>query len=787
VPPGHSSIGSAASNQIVISLRGVSRTHAALHREGVEITLKDLGSRNGTRVNGERVERARIVPGDEIDLGPVRLRLEREGEHDGGRTERECGGRADPPTAAAALAAFALVAQVVAGKPTRDALFLSSFSPRVLPAVMLLSSLLGMAAVLPFGRALARWPPARLVPLAVAAQAALLGLEWALCLVLPRPGAVVVYLHAALGATVMAGFWSLVNERFDPHTAKRVLGRIGAGGSLGGLCAGGLAWATAGVFPLPHMLLVLAGINALALLPLRRLAAAGPGEGRDGEPPSPAGLGQGLHLLREVSYLRLLALIVGLSALAEALLDYNLKAAAATVLAPGAALMSFFALFHTTVALLALLSQWTLARTSLEALGLAGTVAVLPGAVIAGSATAFLSPRLLTATLARGCQAALQASLFRSGCELLFTAIAPSRKRPTKAIVDVGFDRLGGLVGAALALAVTQATSAAGARALFLAAAAASVSALLLSRRLHQGYVEALADSLRSGAVRLDLADTFDSTTRSTLVQTGLAAEVRTRHQGSEAEALAAPDQAGALDPPLRDAVILRSGDAHAIRGLLSREGLDPLLTGHLIPLLGRDDVGADVLRALTRLAPLVTGQLVDALLDPSRPAAARRRLARVLRAGDVRRAVEGLTVGFDDSEFAVRHGCALALLALGRNAARPLVSSATAFAAARAEIQRAREAGRDALPERRLRHVFALLALALDREPLLLAYRALRRGHPLRGAALEYLYNVLPEALRAALWPLLGEVQGVPATGRTREELVADLRRVRLSPGRRP
>jgi hypothetical protein len=42
---------------------------------------------------------------------------------------------------------------------------------------------------------------------------------------------------------------------------------------------------------------------------------------------------------------------------------------------------------------------------------------------------------------------------------------------------------------------------------------------------------------------------------------------------------------------------------------------------------------------------------------------------------------------------------------------------------------------------------VFALLSLAVEREPLQAAYRALVGGDAsLRGTALEYLENVLPE-----------------------------------------
>jgi DNA-binding NtrC family response regulator/pSer/pThr/pTyr-binding forkhead associated (FHA) protein len=50
----------------------VSRMHARIRRDGDAIEVEDLGSRNGTRVNGERIEGTRrLTSGDEIVIGPI--------------------------------------------------------------------------------------------------------------------------------------------------------------------------------------------------------------------------------------------------------------------------------------------------------------------------------------------------------------------------------------------------------------------------------------------------------------------------------------------------------------------------------------------------------------------------------------------------------------------------------------------------------------------------------------------------------------------------------------------
>src|SRR3954453_23625737 len=63
-------IGRSTGSDFVIRDATVSRRHAAIHREGYAWFVEDLGSKNGTRVNGRPVQgRAVIAPGDELGFG----------------------------------------------------------------------------------------------------------------------------------------------------------------------------------------------------------------------------------------------------------------------------------------------------------------------------------------------------------------------------------------------------------------------------------------------------------------------------------------------------------------------------------------------------------------------------------------------------------------------------------------------------------------------------------------------------------------------------------------------
>ena len=71
-----SAVGRASGNDLVISAADVSREHARLRRDGNELEVRDLGSRNGTWVNGVRISTQRARSGDEIAFGTLRYRLD---------------------------------------------------------------------------------------------------------------------------------------------------------------------------------------------------------------------------------------------------------------------------------------------------------------------------------------------------------------------------------------------------------------------------------------------------------------------------------------------------------------------------------------------------------------------------------------------------------------------------------------------------------------------------------------------------------------------------------------
>ena len=62
-----------------IPLSDVSRKHCRMIMSGETVKVEDLGSSNGTYVNGERVQQAELSAGDSLQVGPVIFVLQVDG------------------------------------------------------------------------------------------------------------------------------------------------------------------------------------------------------------------------------------------------------------------------------------------------------------------------------------------------------------------------------------------------------------------------------------------------------------------------------------------------------------------------------------------------------------------------------------------------------------------------------------------------------------------------------------------------------------------------------------
>jgi hypothetical protein len=715
-----------------------------------------------------------------------------------------------PAEVGAVAAALFMLAAHVASKATRDALFLSLFPVTELPRAMIAAAVVSLLSAAAMSRLLARKGPSRVVPAAFALSALLFAGEWLLLSAAPGIATVALYLHsAAFGALLISAFWSVANERFDPHAGKPTFARIGSFAALGGVVGGLVAGPLAALLGVPAMLLVLCALHLGCAAAI--LGIGGARAGRAAAAPEARGP-SALRQLRERPLLLQMGALVAVIAVVDSLLDYALKSEAAASLVGREALIRFFAVFYTAVGLVGFGLQALLGPRVLGGLGLGGAMALAPSVVLLAGGLASAFTRLWTVALVRGAAFATAHSFFRSGFELLYTPLPPAAKRPTKAYVDVGAQRLGDLVGGGAILALLALVPGLPTSLILALAACVAAVALWLVVRLHQGYVQALAESLRAGTLTLGESEALDATTARTLAgsrvtidRAELLARIRELQRAQAAPQprvaadAAAPVATGELAAFFERVSALASGDPARARTALA-EGRDEVaLLPHVLPLLAGFDLREDALDFLRRAAPRAVGQLGDALLDPAQSVLVRRRLPSALEAAPSGRAMDVLCRGLEDPDFDVRFHCgrAAARLLAREPALRPAPEVAWAAVARELAVEprswehqgRRRhesragsvllDAGSLESVSRSLEHVFTLFALVLDPELMGFALRGLHAGDAnLRGTALEYLEATLPEAVRRALWPRLHGVEAPAGPKRATAEIAEELLR---------
>lgn len=77
LPEGESIVGRDEEAQIRIASEEVSRTHCAIVSQTGQLVVRDLGSRNGTFVNGKPITgETALHPGDLLVIGPMGFRME---------------------------------------------------------------------------------------------------------------------------------------------------------------------------------------------------------------------------------------------------------------------------------------------------------------------------------------------------------------------------------------------------------------------------------------------------------------------------------------------------------------------------------------------------------------------------------------------------------------------------------------------------------------------------------------------------------------------------------------
>jgi AAA family ATP:ADP antiporter len=293
-------------------------------------------------------------------------------------------------------------------------------------------------------------------------------------------------------SVVVVEFWRTVSDAYTIVEAKRVFGRVGAGGTAGAVVGSGLAVVLATWLPARH-LLVAAGVVLLAAAALTRIGSASlpHAPAAPGIPPSASPL----HTIRKDRYLRGLAACLFLATVTATLSDFIFKGIL-TRDVPAADLARVFAGVSLGVNLGSLLLQMTVVGPLIRRLGVTRSLAVLPSALSLAAAGLFAGAGLVAAIVLRITDNTLRYSIHRATADLLYVPLSPALRARTKTVIDVLSQRVGQIVGSAAILGVWWLGGAY--RAVAATIVLLAVATVIIAIRLTQPYLDLFRSTLRT-------------------------------------------------------------------------------------------------------------------------------------------------------------------------------------------------------------------------------------------------------------------------------------------------
>ena len=345
---------------------------------------------------------------------------------------------------------FLVIASFVAGKATRDALFLNRFSARDLPYVDIAVALLVGVWVAIYIRVGRHVSVRTLLAGSLVFFASNSLLFWYLSQWRDRPWVLpLVYVWVGMfGVVAVAQVWTLANYVLTTREAKRLFAFIGSGAISGTSSAASSCstrprgWAPrARCSALPRRSLICA-VLVDRLWRLRHLAqASGREEGDAGA--GTATLRQSVLEIVGSPYLTAIATVILASSFVTAVAAWQFKAIARGMIKDKDALTAFFGSFMFYTGLLSLTLQYLVTSRLLRRFGLGVALSVVPVALTLGSVSLLVFGSLAAAIFLRGSDQVLRYAIDRPPVELLYLPLPAEQTLQVKSFIDTVVWRLG--------------------------------------------------------------------------------------------------------------------------------------------------------------------------------------------------------------------------------------------------------------------------------------------------------------------------------------------------------
>jgi ATP:ADP antiporter, AAA family len=362
--------------------------------------------------------------------------------------------KSEAPTALLMFAYFFLVlAMYMIGKAARDAMFIGSFGALKLPYALVaqavaLSAL--VAVYIKFSRQMNHYKLSMITLLSFA------GSSFALWIAHSQNHPYLVFAFyiwvGVVGAIAPMQVWTMANLIYNAREAKRLFGFVGSGGILGSIFGGYVTRkfaplvGTENLIPIIVACLLLSAVVLHLIWRRNRERAALMREDSDdnaSDEETPQNLWQSAALIGRSRYLRLIAALVAISAMATTVAYVQFSVLARMHIQSTDSLASFFGGMYEGLSWAAFIMQFLFSGRLMNRWGLGLTIFILPLSLLFGSVVALMYPTLWAAILLRGSDQVFRHSIDRSTTEMLYLPIAPEIKIQAKSFIDTVIWRVG--------------------------------------------------------------------------------------------------------------------------------------------------------------------------------------------------------------------------------------------------------------------------------------------------------------------------------------------------------
>lgn len=399
---------------------------------------------------------------------------------------------------------FLVVTSYVAGKVSRDALFLEQFRAVQLPyADIAICVLVGIviAGYVRLGRYL-RIDALLILSLVAYVLSSVafwwIGTHYHFAWLYP-----LIYVWIGVfGVLATAQVWTLANYIFTTREAKSSFSIVGSGAIAGWIAGGYISKATSGQFGAESLLLVIAGGLSVCIgLVVMIWKGRRPDTAQEALPAqAQASLTGRLREIYAAPHLRTIAVLICLSSFATTTAGWQFKAMAKQAIPSTAALAGFFGEFNFYAGILSLIVQLTLTSRLLKRFGVGPALLVVPVALLMGTAGVLVFGTLAAAALLKGFDQVFRYSVDKSSVELLYLPVPFATKVQAKSFIDTVVWRLGDGIAGVGVLIATNCFHASPRSVGWITFAAVLLwgGVALMARRTYVGSLQQIVQGLRS-------------------------------------------------------------------------------------------------------------------------------------------------------------------------------------------------------------------------------------------------------------------------------------------------